>query len=80
MLYLEDTFNLYILLQVQYEEFVVMMSRPGDEPMERKLSEVYEAMTNRLEDMKRRRSSTNQNTKKKPKMPIWHTPRKLYLK
>ena len=34
---------------MQYPEFVIMMSRPGDEPMERKASEIWDSMLSRLE-------------------------------
>ena len=48
-LYPSNIIKLHILLQVQYPEFVIMMSRPGDEPMERKASEIWDSMLSRLE-------------------------------
>ena len=47
-------------LQLQFGEFVVMMSRPGEEPMERNPNEIWELMVKKLEDMKRRRSSAQE--------------------
>jgi len=42
---------------LQFEEFVTMMSRPGDEPMERNANEIWELMVSREQNEQRRRSS-----------------------
>jgi len=44
--------------QLQFSEFVSMMSRPGDEPMEKDANEIWNVMLKKLEQFQERRRSS----------------------